>query len=72
MSIVGSYPEPQPDLTVSLDIDLFPPPDGTTDSTHAVVAHFGEGSEFQEENGFYIDSVGRWTMHNAQAGSFGS
>jgi hypothetical protein len=51
-----------------LDIDLFPRPDGTKDSTQAIMAHFGEGSEFQEENGFYIESVGRWTMQNALDG----
>lgn len=67
-SIIGSNPVPPNGLAVSLDIDLFPPPDGTAEITKTVTMHFGEGSEFQEENGFYIESVGLWTMLTALPG----
>jgi hypothetical protein len=68
VSIVGAVANPPAGLAVSHDIDLFPPPDGDAATTAAVNEHFGEGSAFEVEHDFYIESVGRWTLMTALDG----
>jgi len=48
-------------LSMSDDIDLFPSCDETIALDESRDA-FGEGSRFQQVNGFYIERVGRWTL----------
>lgn len=55
LSILGAVTTPPEEMTHSIDVDLYPRLDpGRAD---ALVRDLGQGSLFEEENGFYADPV---------------
>ena len=65
VSIVGPCPAPPPALVMSADIDLFPRARESAAINAAIAARCGVGSVFEDENGFYVEGVGRWTLLTA-------
>ena len=53
---------------MSADIDLFPRARESAEINAAIAARCGVGSEFEDENGFYVEGVGRWTLLTAVPG----
>ncbi len=68
VSIVGPCAVPPPSLVMSADIDLFPRARESAEINAAIAARCGVGSEFEDENGFYVEGVGRWTLLTAPPG----
>ena len=68
VSIVGPCAAPPPSLVMSADIDLFPRARESAEINAAIAARCGAGSEFEDENGFYVEGVGRWTLLSALPG----
>lgn len=68
VSIVGAVPRPPPALLVSADIDLFPRAIESAEINAAIAMRCGPGSEFEDEHGFYVEGVGRWTLLTALPG----
>jgi hypothetical protein len=50
---------------MSADIDLFPRVRESAEINAVIAARCGAGSEFEDENGFYVEGVGRWTLLTA-------
>jgi hypothetical protein len=65
VSIVGPCAAPPPSLLTSADIDLFPRARESAAINAAIAARCGAGSEFEDEHGFYVEGVGRWTLLTA-------
>lgn len=65
VSIVGAFAAPPPSLLMSADIDLFPRARESAGINAAIAARCGLGSEFEDEHGFYVEGVGRWTLLTA-------
>lgn len=68
VSILGSKPSAPRHLTISADIDLFPRFGESGEKNEMIDKHFGQGSEFELENNFYIEGVGAWTMMTSPQG----
>lgn len=54
-ALLGSYPFPPPELSVSLEVDLYP---RRAPARGAALNSIGELSPFHETHGFWIDPVG--------------
>lgn len=68
ISILGSQPAAPRNLTVSADIDLFPRVGESGEKNELIDKHFGQGSQFELDNNFYIEGVGSWTMMTSPKG----
>ena len=68
VSIVGPCATPPATLVMSADIDLFPRGRESAEINAVIAAQCGVGSEFEDENGFYVEAVGRWTLSTALPG----
>ena len=68
ISILGAFPDAHSTLRQSVDIDLFPRYEESGEKNSSIYRLFGPGSEFEADNGFYIEGVGRWTMMTALDG----
>lgn len=68
ISILGSQPAAPRNLTVSADIDLFPRFGESGKKNELIDKHFGQGSQFELDNNFYIEGVGSWTMMTSPQG----
>jgi hypothetical protein len=54
-ALLGSYPDAPPELTVSLEVDLFPRENPQASDQLNVI---GEMSQFHQTHGFWLDPVG--------------
>jgi len=68
VSIVGSCAAPPAALLMSADIDLFPRARDSAEVNEMIAQRCGAGSEFEDEHGFYVESLGRWTLSTALPG----
>jgi hypothetical protein len=62
ISILGSKPAAPRNLTVSADIDLFPRFGESGEKNELIDKHFGQGSQFELDNNFYIEVVRSRTL----------
>ena len=68
ISILGIMPNTPSLLCISDDVDVFPRYGESGGKNELISTLYGEGSDFAEDNGFYIEGVGRWTMMTALDG----
>lgn len=55
-SILGQYPDAPPELRMSMEVDLYPR--NRPELADLIDGSIGEGSMFQETNGYYAQGVG--------------
>ena len=68
ISILGPCAAPPAALLMSADIDLFPRSRDSAEVNAVIAQRCGAGSEFEDEHGFYVESLGRWTLSTALPG----
>lgn len=54
-SILGTYPRPHPELTVSMEVDIAPK--NRPDASDLIDGSLGELSLFNQTHGFYVDGL---------------
>jgi hypothetical protein len=67
-AILGAFPNASDFLRTSQDVDLFAKDGTTPELTNLIYKNFGPESAFEQSKGFYIESVGEWTMMTALPG----
>ena len=68
ISILGPCTAPPAALLMSADIDLFPRSRDSAEVNAVIAQRCGAGSEIEDEHGFYVESLGRWTLSTALPG----
>ena len=67
-AILGSFPDASAALRTSQDIDLFVKRGATAEVNKLIYAKFGPESEFEGQEGFYIEPMGEWVMMTSLPG----
>jgi len=67
-AILGSFPDASVALRTSQDIDLFVRRGATAEVNKLIYAKFGPESEFERQEGFYIEPMGEWVMMTSLPG----